>query len=78
MGYVPKNARKLAAILYVPYKTSWRDTMKNIVIKIVVTMPCYKTQRQTTYHQRYNALSALEVHNIGKVHHKHLLKKRLF
>jgi hypothetical protein len=44
--------------------------MKNIVIKIVVTMPRCKTKRQTTYHQCYNALSALEVHNIGKVHHK--------
>jgi hypothetical protein len=28
MGYVPKNARKQAAILYVPYKTSWRDATK--------------------------------------------------
>jgi hypothetical protein len=69
MGYVPKNARKLATILYVPYKTSWRDATKKIVIKIVVTMPCCKPKRQTTYRQGYNALSTLEVHNIGKVQH---------
>jgi len=55
MGYVPKNARK--------------GTTKKIVIKTVVTMPRRKPKRQTTYHQRYNALSALEVHTIGKVQH---------
>jgi len=55
MGYVPKNAR--------------RDTTKNIVIKTVVIMPRRKPKRQTTYQQRYNALSALEVHTIGKVQH---------
>jgi hypothetical protein len=32
-------------------------------------MPCCKPKRQTTYHQRYNALSALELHTIGKVQH---------
>ena len=55
MGYVPKNAQ--------------RGTTKKIVIKIVVTMPRRKPKRQTTYRQRYNALSALEVHTIGKVQH---------
>ena len=69
MGYLPKNARKLAAILYVPYKTSWRDATKKIVIKIVVTMPRCKPKRQTTYRQSYNALSTLEMHTIGKVQH---------
>ena len=53
MGYVSKNAR--------------RDTTKKIVIKTVVIMPRRKPKRQTTYQQRYNALSALEVHTIGKV-----------
>ena len=69
MGYVPKNARKLATILYVPYKTSWRDATKKIVIKIVVTMPRRKPKRQTTYRQPYHALSALEVRTIDKVQH---------
>jgi hypothetical protein len=55
MGYVPKNAR--------------RGTTKKIVIKTVVTMPRCKPKRQTTYRQRYNALSALEAHTIGKVQH---------
>ena len=55
MGYVSKNAR--------------RDTTKKIVIKTVVIMPRRKPKRQTTYQQRYNALSALEVHTIGKVQH---------
>ncbi len=55
MGYVPKNAR--------------RDTTKKIVIKTVAIMPRRKPKRQTTYQQRYNELSALEVHTIGKVQH---------
>ena len=32
-------------------------------------MPRRKPKRQTTYQQRYNALSELEVHTIGKVQH---------
>jgi hypothetical protein len=32
-------------------------------------MPLWMPKRQTTYLQRYNALSALEVHTIGKVQH---------
>jgi hypothetical protein len=32
-------------------------------------MPHRKPKRKTTYLQRYNALSALEVHTIGKVQH---------
>jgi hypothetical protein len=30
-------------------------------------MPCCKPKRNTTYHQKYNALSALEVHTVGKI-----------
>ena len=30
-------------------------------------MPRHKPKRNTTYHHRYNALSALEVHTIGKI-----------
>jgi hypothetical protein len=32
-------------------------------------MPCHKPKRNTTYHQRYNAISALDVHTIGIVQH---------
>ena len=32
-------------------------------------MPRRKPKRNTTYRQRYNALSALEVHTIGKIQH---------
>ena len=32
-------------------------------------MPRHKPKRNTTYRHRYNALSALEVHTIGKIQH---------
>jgi hypothetical protein len=32
-------------------------------------MPRCKSKRNTSYRQRYNALSALEVHTIGKIQH---------
>jgi hypothetical protein len=32
-------------------------------------MPRRKSKRNTSYRQRYNALSALEVHTIGKIQH---------
>jgi hypothetical protein len=35
----------------------------------VVKMPHHKSKRNTSYRQRYNALSALEVHTIGKIQH---------
>jgi hypothetical protein len=49
--------------------TSLRYVAFKIIIKIVVTMPRCKPKRQTTYLQRYSALSALGVHTIGKVQH---------
>jgi hypothetical protein len=49
--------------------TNWTDRAGNCHMKIVVTMPHHKPKRQPTYLQRYNALSALEVHTIGKVQH---------
>jgi hypothetical protein len=35
----------------------------------VEKMPRCKSKRNTSYRQRYNALSALEVHTIGKIQH---------
>jgi hypothetical protein len=35
----------------------------------VVKMPRRKEKRNTSYRQRYNALSALVVHTIGKIQH---------
>ncbi len=32
-------------------------------------MPRRKSKRNTSYRQRYNALSALEVHTIGQIQH---------
>jgi hypothetical protein len=69
MGYVPKMLESWPQFYTYRIRLAGETQRKKIVIKIVVTMPRHKSNRQTTYHQRYNALSALEVHTMGKVQH---------
>jgi hypothetical protein len=56
---------------YVSRMANFREDGRTSSLKFtqVVKMPRRKSKRNTSYRQRYNALSALEVHTIGKIQH---------